>query len=302
MDILHDHTWTIRGAAYLLCLLSTMALKVAASAQDAGQREDTQTVIDLGSRLELFVDSWLLDQMKGVTLQMHSPVPREVAVTCEAPWEGPTTGFVTVMKDEDRYRMYFPSDRSGVSYTAYAESNDGITWRKPKLGIIEFDGSKDNNLIWAGEAIHNFNPFKDANPEATVEERYKSLGGDPAYAFASSDGIHWKKMQEAPVIAEGAFDSQNLAFWDSVQGRYVAYLAISRTGSAPFVERPHRTSCTGHPRRLSISARPPKSTSTRTLSLPTFVLHISMLGCPCDSFRPASLSPRIRTREFRTGS
>lgn len=44
--------------------------------------------------------------------------------------------------------------------------------------------------------------------------------GKPPVAFASPDGIHWRKMQDAPVITRGAFDSLNVAFWDKAAGRY----------------------------------------------------------------------------------
>ena len=30
----------------------------------------------------------------------------------------------------------------------YAESKDGVNWRKPKLGIVEYNGSRENNLVW----------------------------------------------------------------------------------------------------------------------------------------------------------
>ena len=43
------------------------------------------------------------------------------------------------------------------------------------------------------------------------------------YAFASPDGIHWRKMSDAPVITRGKFDSQNVAFWDGARRRYRAY-------------------------------------------------------------------------------
>ena len=45
-------------------------------------------------------------------------------------------------------------------------SKDGITWTKPKLGLFEFNGSKDNNIVLMGGASHNFACFKDTNPAA----------------------------------------------------------------------------------------------------------------------------------------
>ena len=46
----------------------------------------------------------------------------------------------------------------------YAESEDGIRWTKPSLGVVEFQGSTDNNIIWDGIGTNNFVPFKATNP------------------------------------------------------------------------------------------------------------------------------------------
>ena len=109
----------------------------------------------------------------------------------------------------------------------YAESRDGIEWRKPELGLVDFEGSKRNNIIWDGIGSHNFTPFKDANPDCPETECYKAIGGIKSegglFAFASSDGIHWTLVQEKPIITKGYFDSQNLAFWDSERSEYRAY-------------------------------------------------------------------------------
>ena len=193
-----------------------------------------KTVADIGSRLEPFVDDWLIGNMHNLGLKLHSPIKREVVLRFDAPWEGPTSAYITVMKDEDRYRMYYRgSGHEGPQYsevTCYAESKDGITWTKPSLGIFEVKGSTDNNIIWIGEGTHNFTPFKDRNPEALKEERYKAVAGGPLIALASPDGIHWKKIRGEPIITKGAFDSQNLAFWDSWQRQYVAYFRGFREG------------------------------------------------------------------------
>jgi hypothetical protein len=43
------------------------------------------------------------------------------------------------------------------------------------------------------------------------------------YIYKSADAIHWSLMADGPVITTGAFDSQNLAFWDPHRKLYVAY-------------------------------------------------------------------------------
>lgn len=201
--------------------------------------------LDIGSRWELFVDEFLVASKNGLELKLHEPVRREIVLTTDKPWEGPTCGYFSVIQDGRKVRLYYRgsaggSDHSDNQVTCFVESEDGIHFTRPKLGLIEAGGTKDNNVIWRGVESHNFAPFLDSNPSVRPEERYKALGGvkQPGknwhqgetpgglYAFVSPDGIHWKKMKTEPVITKGAFDSQNLAFWDSTRGRYASYSRI----------------------------------------------------------------------------
>ena len=201
--------------------------------------------IEIGSRLELMVDNYLIAELGGdAELRMHRPIPRQVAIVHDAPWEGNNCAYHTVIQDEDVYRMYYRGsdmDLTGdkLRYThdaviCYAQSSDGISWTKPKLGLFEFEGSKENSIVWKGKGSHNFAPIKDANPDCPPEAKYKALGGLPGegglFAFKSADGIRWSLLSQQPVITKGAFDSQNLAFWDTVRGEYRAYFRVFREG------------------------------------------------------------------------
>jgi hypothetical protein len=194
--------------------------------------------INIDSRRELFVDDYLIERLSGrAQLRLHRPTPREVAIVMDRPWEGNGGGYVTVFQDGDRYRMYYRG--SHVVYTpkgysephrefyCYAESKDGIHWARPDLGLFAFDGSKKNNIVLDGMGTHAFSPFKDANPKCPPDARYKALGYGSGkhglYAFKSADGIRWLLLSPNPVITKGAFDSQNLAFWDSIRGEYREY-------------------------------------------------------------------------------
>lgn len=193
--------------------------------------------IQIGSRLELFADGFLVHSMTGASLELHRPVPREVAIVHDTPWEGNISYYHTVFQDGDLYRMYYrgqhydePNNRYGSESVCYAESRDGIHWTKPELGLVEHDGSRKNNIIWKGKGSHNFAPFKDSNPACPPEARYKALAGGPLFAFRSRDGIRWEKIRDEPVITKGAFDSQNLGFWDSTRNRYVEFHRGFRDG------------------------------------------------------------------------
>lgn len=200
--------------------------------------------LEVGSRRELFVDNRLVDQLAGgAELRLHRPTPREVALVHDAPWEGNATAYHSVFRDVDRYCMYYRAwrltvDRDklgmGVVSLCYAESDDGIHWQKPNLGLHEFGGSKSNNIVIssamaAGQQTTVGGPavFRDNNPNARADARYKTflISRKPPgmIPYKSADGIHWSPMARKPTITHGAFDSQNLAFWDSVRGEYRAY-------------------------------------------------------------------------------
>jgi hypothetical protein len=201
--------------------------------------------IAIGSRLELFVDDHLVGELRGAAARrLNHPVPREIVLVTDQPWEGNTCAYFTIFRDGELYRMYYRGShfdretrkKTHPELTCYAESSDGIHWRRPDLGLFDFAGSKQNNIVWTGVGTHNFTPFKDSNPECPPEAKYKGFGrgtGDShrsLHAFRSLDGIHWSPIQAEPVITAGAFDSQNLGFWDSVRGEYREYHRDFRAG------------------------------------------------------------------------
>jgi len=191
-------------------------------------------VINIKDQLELFADDYVIEELKGGA-QKHlcQPEPKEVVLTTDAPWEGNSSEFFTVFQDGEIYRMYF---RAGAfdftankplreDVTCMMESKDGITWVRPNVGIFDFEGTKENNIVWMGDsAIHNFTPFKDGNPAAPPEARYKAIAEKRApRGYESADGVHWRRAGDKPLVTDGTFDSQNLAFWDSYRNEYRMY-------------------------------------------------------------------------------
>ncbi|MDX2029056.1 MAG: hypothetical protein SF339_00180 [Blastocatellia bacterium] len=194
-------------------------------------------VTDIGARLELFVDRQLVDSTRGVTFELQRPVAAEKALIFDKPWEGAFVGYCTVIRDGAVYRLYYrglpmaKADGSESETTCYAESRDGINWTKPALGLFDVMGTRENNVILADSAplSHNFSPLLDARPGVPAAERFKALAGTKRsglFAFASADGVRWRKFSERPVLTQGDFDSQNLAFWSESEGLYVCYLRV----------------------------------------------------------------------------
>lgn len=147
------------------------------------------------------------------------------------------------------------AERPGIPYRGsdaeegllYAESEDGIEWIRPELGIIEFEGSTANNLVMRARThgIHAGGVMRDeVDPDPS--RRYKCLFRSAehlrmAVAF-SADGLHWSD----PILwpehdAKG--DTHNNALWAPELDRYVGITrgwtkgqrVVLRTESTDFI-------------------------------------------------------------------
>ena len=203
----------------------------------------TAASIEIGSRRELMVDDHLIDRMEGgARLELHHPTPREVVLKQDQPWEGNNGSYYAMLKDGGLFKLYYlsyqvptlPQDNpSHEMFACYAESKDGIHFTRPELGLVEFNGSKQNNIIWSGASAHDFMAFIDTNPDCKPEVRYKVVGSGcdgTLLAFQSADGIRWTPLKENPIIKGYAFDSENQAFWDPIDKVYRCYFRHFRDG------------------------------------------------------------------------
>ena len=193
------------------------------------------------------------DIPSGIRLRAIPAQKSDPFLRADSPWEEHLR-HATVIRDGGTYRLWYDTKSLGC----YAESDDGTTWRKPKLGRREFEGNTANNILW-GE---NLPPEPDyigagcvfIDPSAPAQERYKSFHnrhidaevfeefrrrypedtspraqsgiergkGTLAQAGATSpDGIHWTPF-DLPLVVHGS-DTQNVAYYDEVLGKYVGY-------------------------------------------------------------------------------
>ncbi len=203
--------------------------------------------VDVGSRLQLLVDHHLIENLSGsARLQLHGPQSREIVMEFDQPWEGNTSAVWSIFRDGEIYRMYYRAENyasiggktTHPSFLCYAESEDGIQWHRPSLGLVEFEGSKQNNII----SRQIFVPFKDTNPDAPADARYKAFRVATVlnprrrllFVHQSKDGIRWKQMHPEPVMTNGvtahAFDTVNTAFWDVERCEYRAYIRDWKEG------------------------------------------------------------------------
>jgi len=227
--------WRIRNATtVLLAWTMTVATIISAGAQGGD-------VIDLGNRRELFVDDYLIDKMNGLELRLATPVLAQRS-TRPPPR---SSVYSTIVEVDGIYHYYtrgnvHQGERDDLYKYAYYyyRSEDGLNWEKSDLGLFpRFGAGHENMILEPHDPItHNFSPFYDTRHGVPDDERFKGLGGGGKswsagtglYGLVSADGVHWRRLQEAPVIPEGKtsehyFDSQPAAFWSETEQCYVCY-------------------------------------------------------------------------------
>lgn len=202
--------------------------------------------ITIHQRRELFVDDHLLDRLDRVAIRLATPQRREVAFVGDAAWEDFTCGALSLVQEPGRVRLYYRAAIPDLKnedhvFIALAESTDGArSFHRPELGLVEFKGSKANNIIYTGGQPCPPPAFLDTNPAAPPHARYKGIAQSwgKAYAMASPDGLAWKPLVEGPLAMEGTFDTINTAFWDSVAGCYRSYTRafVSPDTGRPFAQ------------------------------------------------------------------
>lgn len=225
------------------------------------------------NRLFLMADRSFVD-LKSVRYDLlhwaqERPVPANVIMYDDKPWEGEQVvgGVVTIKPGY--YRMYYRSRHHGPQgmgeCPCCAESNDGVNWYKPELGLFLYEGSGKNNIViggdckkypasdkftgwlnfesgmhWRGDMV----PFIDPTRPDGAPDRFKVLlRGNRGkcqvlsecydygmYPATSSDGYTWRVLSDKPVITKGKFDGLNLALYDPIRKHYTAFIRDTKNG------------------------------------------------------------------------
>lgn len=216
-------------------LLSLCALLVVG----AELRADVLPVepIEIGTEAQFVFDQYIIDnywavkyKREAVTRVFHQPRKHEAN-----PLIPGTGGFVCVLKDDKtgKCQMWYqvsivdPKSEEKTQYgIAYAESTDGIKWERPKLGLYEWQGTKENNIVWTGfkgrRASSAF--LVDAPEKDRKGFRHVMLyrDSDGMHLIGSQDGIHWDRKSDQR-IAHIHSDTENAIVWDTRRQEYVMY-------------------------------------------------------------------------------
>ena len=213
------------------------------------EKRRAKDVLDIGTRKQLFIDDRFIVESKGVGLELNRPdLQWENLLTAEKPWElGIACARGSICQHGGKTMLWYQAgewdeSRAIVLNTrrmCYAESMDGIHFTKPELGLIEFHGSKRNNIVTVGAEGHMFldeHDTPDRRFKAIMDMRpnLKTLRWPPAegvarhsiYLFSSPDGIHWTRSRN--VVFPMYLGAEQSAIWDNRLDKWVLYLRAHR--------------------------------------------------------------------------
>jgi len=155
------------------------------------------------TQAQLFLDDYWIERCAFVERVWHQLMKHpDPVLVAEHPWErwGPVM-YGSVVRQGELFRMWYAGwSRSPKPAILYAESDDGVLWRKPKLGLHERCGSMENNAV-----IVSLDPEKGLIDDITVIDDptddawpLKALFWDSAeygiHLARSRDGIHWDRQ------------------------------------------------------------------------------------------------------------
>jgi hypothetical protein len=175
-----------------------------------------------------------------VALQRHSTDP---IIPPDQPWEA-MLGWTSVYRDPQtaKHQLWYQAyqerrteDKVLKNTVCYAESDDGITWTKPKLGLFPFYEIQDTNIVLLGvrggygERYCNSVVVDPRDPDP--QRRYKmayydwapaegAAGGSGTHVAFSPDGIHWTKYAGG-IVSKSSFGNKGMEFPFADEDGYV---------------------------------------------------------------------------------
>jgi hypothetical protein len=250
--------------------IGALSIAVSAAAQSIPNEP-----IEIGTAPQFFFDDYLVDNRFAVPgnkaeiplVRLHTPQKHPRNPVLVDPGVAPS--HVTVRYDAEAklFRAWYQAAvplvtgektskgrLMGYYHVRYAESPDGIEWTRPKLGLYEYQGNKDNNICFAHprfeeeiragtmsatrgtSGISSKTFLNEADLPAEDRRGYKYLmtymlrgkGKLPEeqtqlYLIGTKDGIHWDREHQMSLFVGGSDGWQGMTY-DARQKKYVAYM------------------------------------------------------------------------------
>lgn len=186
--------------------------------------------------------------VRGVELKMHQPEKYSGNPIVERGQKGAPDSkravSPTVLREANRWRMWYAARDASKDVVdgmrvAYAESKDGLNWKKPDLGLVEYKGDRHNNLGDAKSGLNTVSVLYDPNaPLSGGELLTKPLrfdGNRLSINFSTSAGGSVRvELQdgEGKPVPGFTLDDCNVQFGDELE-RVVSWSPAPMSANSP---------------------------------------------------------------------
>jgi predicted GH43/DUF377 family glycosyl hydrolase len=156
-----------------------------------------------------------------------------------------TLSYPSVLREGNRFRMWYgsnlrwgPEKRDMLHVIKYAESDDGIHWRRPGTIVID-SATPDENAICKPHVVHDSDRYRMWFCSRPFAEQYRIQCAE------SDDGVTWRRLgQDRGIeVSASGWDSQSIEYpsvFDHQGRRYLLYSGneFGRTGFGIAVREP----------------------------------------------------------------
>jgi hypothetical protein len=216
-----DHASMTRRQFVGGSLLPVVAANVLASTAARSKDDEPSRPKPVPSATLFAFDDVSIPFRQNLRLDMHQPRKHPSNPVLPRGKEGEPDShraqfYGSIIREGGRFRMwYIAIDSEAINSlgthayrgcrAAYAESEDGIHWIKPKLGLVEYRGNRDNNLVLVEPpdvtGLHLVVLHEPDDPDPS--RRYKmmhqirwadspSFGWTTSVPLLSKDGFRWR--------------------------------------------------------------------------------------------------------------
>lgn len=214
--------------------------------------------IEIGTQPQLFLDNHIVDntwtlryKTQHIDRVFHAPVKHPAN-----PLIAGNAGYTSVAYDREAgvFHLWYQTHIAGegearTDYAvAYARSKDGLAWELPKLGLHEWKGSKDNNIVIAGKRRASGLFLLDVPEKDRRGYKYLLMyrDTDGTHLIGTHDGTHFDPASDRQIQHLHS-DTQNAIVYDPHREQYVMYCrakAVYRAGGEEMID-------TGESRRVA---------------------------------------------------
>ena len=182
--------------------------------------------VPVGHKRQLLMDRHVVDDLNGATRSVQQPLKHPANPLLQT---GPLrdgldifTAGARMTREDGVFRMWAQAfdrgllqelgeDHPQVHQARYFESKDGLEWYEPSLGLVDYRGSRDNNIVRYGvkgpmvfelpERLRDRGRYAMYYEQGIAEVPEPEVMHNEHYMIAySDDRLHWTDAEENPLI------------------------------------------------------------------------------------------------------